>query len=217
MSDAPAADVPDASGLETVTARIGGVEVRATARARMAPLAQGVLNQVAALGTAPVDGLAAAPGWGPFTLRARDGGFVVVAPAYETDAAQETEDLSHALTIDLEQVRVAGASRARATFARFDQRVIGVRGCLDAPALLLKRDHVTNPTDSGWFVEPFPPTADRSWTPERLAAWPAWEVARRRWDVGRALALPHGYVAVVEAGRVVQVRDASDAVVGEDL
>ncbi|MFW6773052.1 hypothetical protein ACOACO_02120 [Nocardioides sp. CPCC 205120] len=216
MSDPRAAGVPEPA-LTTETALIGGVEVRATARAAMAPLARGVLHQVEALGAAPVDGLAAAPGWGPFTLRARDGGFVVVAPAYETDAAQETEDLSHALTIDLEQVRVAGASGARATFTRFDQRVIGVRGCLQAPALLLKRDRVADPSDSGWFVEPYPSTADRDWTPERLHAWPAWEVARLRWDVGRALALPPDHVAVVEAGRIVQVRDASDTVVGADL
>ncbi|MGW8483805.1 hypothetical protein ACWGJP_11770 [Microbacterium sp. NPDC055903] len=187
----------------TVTATGAGVGIRATVAVELEALAQGVLTTFVEHESRWRDGFRIPFGWGPLSLRTEDAGYRVVAPDYETDPFEGVkEDLTLAISFMGALDALPTAAGVEATAIAFDDDVICVREWERHPMLSLSRIDTTTAKDSGWFVEPFPPTSTVPWRPEQLVRLPAWRVARARRAVGRCFALPVGVAAIVDGDSV---------------
>ena len=200
---------------ELVTIRVespGGL-VHARSAAELQTQARAIADQFANE-TAPLrDGLTLWFGWGPVVLREAADGWMLRAPDYAGDPRGETDDLSLTIWVTVSLIATASTARVEPTSIAYTDDVILVRDALVAPLISMTRARTNTAGDSGWFIEPFPPTADRERSADRLERMPAWRVLKARRDAVRAMSLPAGVSAIVEPDSIrVIVRDSDRSV-----
>lgn len=199
--------MPDPVIVASRVQTVGG-DVHAFSVQELAPRALGIIREFVRLATPLRDGYVVELGWGPLVLRARDDGWVVRAPDYAGDPRSEIDDLSLAIWIVVSLTAAASAAGVEPAAISYSDDVIMVKDALVSPMLSMTRTATGTSGNSGWFVEPFPPTGDRDWTPDRLERLPAWRVLGERREVARAFALPVGVSAIIQPGAIrVIVRD----------
>ena len=201
--------------IEVVRVPAGPTFLEAQVVSELRPQAEGILALFAQHASELADGFSLWVGWGPLTVRASAGGFTVEAPDYATDPrASTTSDLSLVIWLIVGMQAITTGSDVAPEEVSYTDDVIVTRGALEAPMLVMSRTAERSPGDSGWFVEPFPQSADRDWTPSDLERMPAWRVLQSRREVARALALPSGYSVIVQPDAIrAVVREADNAVV----
>lgn len=96
----------------------------------------------------------------------------------------------------------------------FNQDVIAARGWEESAVLQLDRSFVTNPDDSGWFIQPFPQVdPDREWQVDELTRLKVYEVLAARPAAAHVMGLPIGVVAVITDDNVRAIFNGNDGTI----
>jgi len=180
------------------------------------PQAEGLLGKLAELherGPALRDGTTIEFGWAPLRLRAADGGLLVCEPDFDGNPWQDwAPTVDRTLRVLSGQVALLNTLGVAGVPARFDDKVVAARGCLDVPRIYLERVTPEAAHDSGWYID----TVDGPDTPrppDELEGLYVYQLLARRPPVLPLLALPPGYLAVMNGDEVEGIADADGTTV----
>lgn len=139
-------------------------------------------------------------GWCPFVLQPDGENYVVECPDFTADPYRDmTRDTSFALATIAQLLDAARKADVEPEQIGYYDDVICTLDWESSPMLQLTRERVSNPEDSGWFIQPFPaPERTEEWDPDELVRLPAWHILRARKEAGHALGLPFGVTALTD-------------------
>jgi hypothetical protein len=196
----------DPEGLVAFTREVGGRTLVARCEPALAPEAASLLEEVASrapTGRGLAEGATFEVGWCVLRLLAVEGGLVLCEPDFEhgghVSHVQHTLAVLRAQGLVLRRLRVAGQA------PRHDAKVAVVRGSLAEPRLHLER-RPPGPGDAGWSIGP----ADEPEEAADLETLSVGDLVERRFGALQLLALPPGYMAVLDGDRVEAVFDPED-------
>lgn len=201
--------------ISTLTRTIDGVTLSLRVLEQLSSMGETVLDELAARRSEWSDGFYIWLGWSPFMLRTSESGFDVIGPDLTSDPRQNlTDDLSLALWINVQLLDVAQRAGVEPQDIQFNSDVICTLDWESSPGLQLSRTQVSNPADSGWFIQPFPaPPREEEWDPEELVRLEVWQILQARQNAVPVLALPIGVTAVTDdEGLRIVFRDSDAAV-----
>ena len=142
------------------------------------------------------DGATVQVGWS-FVAIHRDGDTMkILEPNFSGDPFNElTENLTCTLSVQAEQNAVLAAFGLNGTPVGFQDKVILSKGCLEKRHIYLERK-TPQKGDSGWYI------GEVDQPQEELQAVYVYQLLRMRPALLKVLALPAGYVVVVDSSRV---------------
>lgn len=146
-------------------------------------------------------------GWNIFTIVVDDEGFKILAPNYSTNPfIESTDDLTIPLWIQLEQGILLNKLKLDGEMISFEDKIICAKGVLLIDNIYLERSKEHEKGDSGWYIGP----VDESISTDELEAYYAYQLLKLRPSIIKMLALPSGYMAVIEKDEVKAVLDEND-------
>jgi len=146
-------------------------------------------------------------GWSIFTIVEDSDGFNIVAPDYSRNPFTEsTDDLTISLWIQLEQSTLLNKLKLDGEMISFQDKIVCAKGVLSLDNIYLERSKEHEKGDSGWYIGP----VDVSIATDELEAYYAYQLLNIRPSVIRTLALPSGYMAVLEKDELKAVLDEND-------
>jgi hypothetical protein len=191
------------------TLRVRDVELVVRCDDRLAVQARSVLELLAGLhgrGKGLADGVTVQVGWSVLTLRRRKEGLQVCEPDFDGDPFRNLRDdmtctlaVLSGMTAVLHRVGVEGVP------ARFDEKVVLAKGCLGGRRVHLQRSE-PEPGDSGWYVGPADGPASEQGADSYEAMY-LFQLLRTRPALLQLLALPPGYLAVLDGNDIEAVVD----------
>jgi hypothetical protein len=146
-------------------------------------------------------------GWSIFTIVEDNDGFNIVAPDYKTNPFSEsTDDLTIPLWIQLEQSTLVNKLKLDGEMISFQDKIVCSKGVLSLDNIYLERSKEHEKGDSGWYIGP----VDESIATDELEAYYAYQLLKIRPSIIKTLALPSGYMAVLEKDELKAVLDEND-------
>lgn len=147
-------------------------------------------------------------GWTLLTLKRRDSEIVVCEPDYSgIPLSDVVEDVTRTLWVQAQQVDVLRKLGIEGSPARFQDKVVLARGCLDEPGVFLQRQEIQEPGDSGWFIGRVEEASDAGGEYEGLCVY---QLLFRRPALLRVMALPPEFVVVFNGDRIESILDSQD-------
>lgn len=161
-----------------------------------------LLGELASCGPALEPGAAIPLGWSRLSLEPRGEDLVVCEPRFDGDPFAETrDDITRTLAILVEQAALVEELGVASQPTPFDARLAVAVGALAGRRILVER------RADGWFVGPADGEPDADLECEPLHVY---ELLGRRPAVLRVLALPVGYLAVLDGDTLETVLDDQD-------
>ena len=146
-------------------------------------------------------------GWSIFTIVEDSEGFNIVAPDYSRNPFSEsTDDLTIALWIQLEQGTLLNKLKLDGEIISFQDKIVCTKGVLSLDNIYLERSKEHEKGDSGWYIGP----VDESIATNELEAYYAYQLLKIRPSILKTLALPNGYMAVLDKDELKAVLDEND-------
>lgn len=146
-------------------------------------------------------------GWSIFTIVEDNNGFNIVVPDYKTNPFSEsTDDLTIPLWIQLEQSTLLNKLKLDGEMISFQDKIVCPKGVLSLDNIYLERNKEHEKGDSGWYIGP----VDESIATDELEAYYAYQLLKIRPSIIKTLALPSGYMAVLEKDELKAVLDEND-------
>ncbi len=146
-------------------------------------------------------------GWSIFTIVEGSEGFNVVAPDYSRNPFSEsTDDLTISLWIQLEQGTLLNKLKLEGEMISFQDKIVCTKGVLSLDNIYLERSKEHEKGDSGWYIGP----VDESIATDELEAYYAYQLLKIRPSIIKTLALPSGYMAVLDKDELKAVLDEND-------
>lgn len=146
-------------------------------------------------------------GWSIFTIVEGSEGFNVVAPDYSRNPFSEsTDDLTISLWIQLEQGTLLNKLKLEGEMISFQDKIVCTKGVLSLDNIYLERSKEYEKGDSGWYIGP----VDESIATDELEAYYAYQLLKIRPSIIKTLALPSGYMAVLDKDELKAVLDEND-------
>ncbi|MEW6432866.1 MAG: hypothetical protein AB1730_15280 [Myxococcota bacterium] len=200
-----------------LTRTIGPNTVRVEVLERQRAQAEALLDKLAELdarGPRLQDGTTIDFGWSRLTLVDVDGILDVEEPEFRGDPFESRmPGAFETIGVAQDQVDVLRRVGVEGVDARFDSAVIVRRGCLSAPRIYLKRDEPEG-RSSGWYIgDVAHPEVEK----EDLEVITVADVFKQRSEAMRVLALPPGYMAVLDGSVIEAVVDPEGKVVARDF
>lgn len=147
-------------------------------------------------------------GWTLLTLKPRNGDVVVCEPDYAADAFRDSvEDVTRTLWVQAQQCDLLRQLGLDAHVARFRDKVVIARSCLEERRVFLQRQRVEEAGDSGWFIGSVQEHTDSESNYESLYVY---QVLIRRPSLLRVMSLPPDYVAVFDDDHLESILDPQD-------
>ena len=142
-----------------------------------------------------------------FTIRQCSEGFRILAPDYSTNPFSEsTDDLTIPLWIQLEQGTFLNKLKLDGEMISFKDKIVCAKGALSIDKIYLERSKEHEKGDSGWYIG----LVDESIATDELEAYYAYQLLNIRPSIIKMLALPSGYMAVIEKNEVKAIIDEND-------
>jgi hypothetical protein len=146
-------------------------------------------------------------GWSIFTIVEGSEGFNIVAPDYSRNPFSEsTDDLTISLWIQLEQGTLLNKLKLDGEMISFQDKIVCTKGVLSLDNIYLERSKEHEKDDSGWYIGP----VDESIATNELEAYYAYQLLKIRPSIIKTLALPNGYMAVLDKDELKAVLDEND-------
>ncbi|MBB6716534.1 immunity protein Imm33 domain-containing protein [Clostridium gasigenes] len=146
-------------------------------------------------------------GWTIFTLLEVDEGFIILAPDYSKNPLTDnTDDLTIALWIQLEQGTLLNKLKLIGELISFRDKIICTKGVLKEDNIYLERNGECEKGDSGWYIGP----VDEANSNGELEAYYAYQIIKIRPSIIQTLVLPSGYMAVFNKDKLEAVLDEND-------
>ncbi len=146
-------------------------------------------------------------GWSIFTIVEDSEGFNVVAPDYNKNPFSEsTDDLTISLWVQLEQGILLNKLKLGGEMISFQDKIVCAKGVLAVDDIYLERSKEHEKGDSGWYIGP----VDESIATDELEAYYAYQLLKIRPSIIKMLALPSGYMAVLDKDELKAVLDDND-------
>lgn len=146
-------------------------------------------------------------GWTIFTIVQDGEGFNVVAPDYNGNPfGENTDDLTISLWIQLEQGILLNKLRLDGEIISFQDKIVCAKGVLLLDNIYLERSKDHEKGDSGWYIG----SVDESISTDELEAYYAYQLLKIRPSIIKTLALPSGYMAILEKEELKAVLDEND-------
>jgi hypothetical protein len=146
-------------------------------------------------------------GWSIFTIVEGSEGLNIVAPDYSRNPFSEsTDDLTISLWIQLEQGTLLNKLKLDGEMISFQDKIVCTKGVLSLDNIYLERSKEHEKGDSGWYIGP----VDESIATDELEAYYAYQLLKIRPSIIKTLALPSGYMAVLDKDELKAVLDEND-------
>ncbi|WP_291581506.1 immunity protein Imm33 domain-containing protein [Clostridium sp. UBA6640] len=146
-------------------------------------------------------------GWSIFTIVEDGEGFNVVAPDYSRNPFSEsTDDLTISLWIQLEQGTLLNKLKLDGEMISFQDKIVWTKGVLSLDNIYLERVKKHEKGDSGWYIG----SVDESIATDELETYYAYQLLKIRPSIIKVLALPNGYMAVLDKDELKAVLDEND-------
>ncbi|NGZ74261.1 immunity protein Imm33 domain-containing protein [Saccharibacillus alkalitolerans] len=154
------------------------------------------------------DGMKIQVGWSILFVHELDSeNAEILAPDYATNPfARTTDDLSATLTVQLAQNHVLKLTGAGGETTLFQDTLISSERALAADRVYLERTEHREEGRSGWYLGP----VEGEVAQDELRLYYAFQLFNLRPGVLKVLALPKGYVAVLNGEDIEAVLDPSD-------
>ena len=150
-------------------------------------------------------------GWTLLTLKRRDSEIVLCEPDYAGNPFSDVvEDVTRTLWVQAQQVDVLRKLGLEGSPARFQDKVVIAKGCLDEPRVFLQRQGTQEPGDSGWFLGHVQENQDTGGDYDSLYVY---QLLFRRPTFLQVMALPPEYVVVFNGDQIESILDPQDRAV----
>lgn len=148
-------------------------------------------------------------GWSILFVHETDGENVeILAPDYASNPFERTtDDLTETLSVQLEQNDVVKLSAAEGEATLFQDTFISSEQALESERIYLERTEHRTDGSSGWYLGP---AESEQVDQAELRRYYVFQLLTRRPGVLKALALPKGYVVVLNGEDVEAVLDTED-------
>ncbi len=147
-------------------------------------------------------------GWSLLTLKRRDSEVIVCEPDYSGNPFSEAVDnVTRTLWVQALQVEVLRKLGLEGNPARFHDKIVTGKRCLDEPKVFLQRQGTQEPGDSGWFVGRVQENQETVGEYESLVVY---KLLFRRPTLLQVLALPPDFVVVYDGDRIESILDPQD-------
>lgn len=146
-------------------------------------------------------------GWNIFIVVKDVQEYKIVAPDYMKNAfVERTDDLTISLWIQLEQCALLNELKLIGEMISFQDKIVCAKGVLSLDNIYLERKKTHDKGDSGWYIGP----VDEMINTDELEAYYAYQLLKIRPSIIKALALPNGYMAVLDKDELKAVLDEND-------
>ncbi len=147
-------------------------------------------------------------GWALLTLKRRDGEIVLCEPNYAGNPFSDVvEDVTRTLWVQAQQVDVLRSLGLAGHPARFQDKVVIAKGCLDEPKIFLQRQDSVEPADSGWFIGRVVEAQAKEEDYEGIFVY---QLLFARPALMQVMAIPPGYMVVFDGNRIESILDPQD-------
>ncbi|MCQ4085783.1 hypothetical protein [Saccharibacillus sp. JS10] len=154
------------------------------------------------------DGMKIQVGWSILFVHEKEEGHVqILAPDYKSDPFSRTiDDLSVTLSVQLAQNNVLKGTGTTGEATLFQDTLIASEKALNADRVYLERTEHRQGGISGWYLGP----AEGQVEQEELRRYYVFQLFNTRPEILQVLALPKGYIAVLDGEKVEAVLDPED-------
>ncbi len=154
------------------------------------------------------DGMKIQVGWSIlFVHEPKAGQVQILAPDYSSNPfSRTTDDLSATLSVQLAQNQVLKLTGASGETSLFQDTLIASERALESERIYMERTEERHDGISGWYLGPVEGQVEQ----EELRKYYVFQLLTLRPGVLKMLALPKGYVAVLDGDEVEAVLDPSD-------
>ncbi|OWR29168.1 hypothetical protein CDO73_16020 [Saccharibacillus sp. O23] len=154
------------------------------------------------------DGMKIQVGWSILFVHEPENGRVeILAPDYASNPfARTTDDLSATLSVQLAQNHILKLTGADGETSLFQDTLIASERAFESERIYLERTEGRGDGISGWYLGP----AEGQVEQEELRKYYVFQLLTLRPGVLKVLALPKGYVAVLQGDEIEAVLDAED-------
>ncbi|OWA37134.1 hypothetical protein B9G55_03420 [Saccharibacillus sp. O16] len=154
------------------------------------------------------DGMKIQVGWSIlFVHEPVEGQVQILAPDYETNPfARTTDDLSATLSVQLAQNHILKVTGISGETSLFQDTLIASERALESERIYLERTESRGDGISGWYLGPTEGQVEQ----DELRKYYVFQLLKLRPSVLKMLALPKGYVAVLEGDDVEVILDGED-------
>lgn len=196
----------------SVVQQIGHIRLSINCAANLDSQANAVLTKIAVLhsgGSQLRDGSTIQFGWTVFTLQKENGGLTVCEPAFEGNALGELKNSADiSLGVLTEQVAVLHKVGESGFDICFSDYLISAQGALHARRIYLQRKQPMH-EDSGWYIGDVE-HPELAHDKEQLLSLRMFELWKLLPSALRVLALPPGFLVVMEGDEIKSIVDPED-------
>ncbi|WP_061995266.1 hypothetical protein [Clostridium sp. ATCC 25772] len=187
---------------------IGGKLFKVTSEEHLSKQAEAIIEVIGNIELNKLkDNFKVQVGWSIFKVVEDSEGFNIIAPDYNRNPFTEsTDDLTISLWVQLEQSILLNKLNLDGEMISFQDKVVCSKGVLKLDKIYLERSKEHEKYDSGWYIGP----VDETIATDELEAYYAYQLLKIRPSIIKTLALPSGYMAILEKDELKAVLDEND-------
>jgi len=193
--------------MKTFVHNINGSLFSATAEEALTPQIQTLFQILENIPSEKIrDGFSIEIGWTVFFLSLKDDTYFILAPDFQKDPfADQTEDLTLSLWVQLEQTHFLRLHNVTGESVRFSDKVIAAKQALTEDEITLQRFSDCSKGDSGWCIESL---SNREC--DEYEAYYAYQLLKHRPSLIKALALPFEYMVIFDRDNIKAIINEND-------